>query len=108
MSTQEEKRSPVRGGLTVAWLLAAPVRSFDSKKDGNRRTVIELRDPTRLGNSLVVFLDGDAGKLASVQPSTVVTLHVEEVRSGQGRGELVATATREAVERAFGVTGGAS
>lgn len=108
MSSEESVKQALAGGLTVRWLLAAPVRSFDSKKDGNRRTVIELRDPTRLGNSLVVFLDGDAGELASVQPSTAVTLHVQEVRSGQNRGELVATTSREAVERAFGIKGSAS
>lgn len=107
MSTQEDKRSAMRGGVTVSWLLAAPVRSFDSKRDGRRRTVVELRDPSRLGNSLVVFLDGDADKLEAVQPGALVTLHVEEVRSGQGRGELIGTASREAVERAF-AAGGAS
>jgi hypothetical protein len=107
MTTQEDKKTEKKGGLTVAWLLAAPVRSFTSKTSGKVKTVVELRDPARLGNSLVVFLDGEAAGLARVEPGTVGTLHVEEVRSGQGRGELLATASREDVERAFGVSGGA-
>jgi len=106
MTTQESKNTNKKGGLTVEWLLAAPVRSFVSKTSGKTKTVVELRDPTRLGNSLVVFLDGEAAGLARIEPSTIGTLHVEEVRSGQGRGELIGTATRKDVEQAFGVSGG--
>jgi hypothetical protein len=97
------------GGLTVSWFLASPARSFTSKASGARRTVIELRDPQRLSQSLTVFLDGEVGPvLQGVPARSVVTLHVEEVRSGRGRGELIATVARPAVEAAFQRAGSAS
>jgi hypothetical protein len=90
------------GGFTLSWLLAAPARSFTSKTTGTSKTVIELRDPQRLAQSLTVFLDGEAGpKLEAVPPRSLITLHVEEVRSGRGRGELIASVERAAVEAAF-------
>lgn len=110
MSTQPQRQAPPSvGGLVVSWLLAAPVRSFVSKVDNKKRTVFELRDPARLGNSLVVFLDGEPGTLAAVPPNTRITLRLDEVRSGRGRGELVGSVPRAVVEQAFAaVAGGAS
>ena len=108
MSTESQRQVATDGGLTVSWLLAAPVRSFVSKTSGQTCTVVELRDPARLGNSLVLFLDGESGPLAQVSPNTLLTLRVTEVRSGSGRGELIGTATRESVEAAFALAGGES
>ena len=90
-----------KGGVTVTWALAAEPRSFTSKTTQQPMTVVELRDPVRLGNSIVLFLDGQAEKLGTVPPGTEVTLHLEEVRAGRGRGELVGRASREDVEAAF-------
>lgn len=107
MST-EEKQMQTQGGVIVMWLLAAPVRSFKSKSSGETKTVVELRDPIRLSNSLTVFLDGDAGELEKVAPRSMITLRVDEVRPGRGRGELIGSVSREAVEAAFARAGGAS
>lgn len=88
------------GGLHLAWLLADDPRTITTK-DGSQRTVVELRDPRRLSQSLVIWLDGEVGHLANLQPGALVQLHVESVRSGRSRGELVANVSREAVEAAF-------
>jgi len=103
MSTQQNQHSqqPV-GGVTFTWLLGGPVSSFVSKATGEPKTVIELRDPARLRNSLVLFLDGEPGELERIKPHTTVTLRVDEVRKGSGRGELIGEVNREAVETAFG------
>ena len=102
MSTSTERAAAPAGGLTlVGWLLTAPARSFVSKRDDKTRTVIELRDPMRLGNYVVLFLDGDAGSLVSAPLNTRVTVRLDEVRSGRGRGELIGSAARAAVEQAF-------
>ncbi|MBX6369891.1 MAG: hypothetical protein IRZ04_18060 [Rhodospirillales bacterium] len=108
MSAQEQKQSQPVGGVVVNWLLAAPARTFTSKTTGEPKTVIELRDPSRLSNSLVVFLDGSAGTLGAVQPRTPIALRLDEVRAGRGRGELIGVVAREAVEAAFARAGGAS
>ena len=52
-----------------------------SKSTQQPMTVVELRDPARLGNSIVIFLDGPAGPLEAVEPGAEVTPHLEEVRS---------------------------
>lgn len=96
---------PHLGGLHLAWLLADDVRTIRTK-DGNERTVVELRDPRRLSQSLVVWLDGPAGALASAVPGTLVQLHVDAARPGRGRGELIGQVERSAVEAAFARAGG--
>jgi hypothetical protein len=48
------------GGLHSAWLLADDPRTINTK-DGSQRTVVELRDPRWLSQSLVIWLDGDVG-----------------------------------------------
>ena len=101
MSTEEQTKARPSGGLTVSWLLASPARSFTSKQTDTVKTVVELRDPRRLSNALVVFPRREEGPLAAVEPGSVVTLHVDEVRGGRNRGELVATVSRETVEAAF-------
>ncbi|HVM16416.1 MAG TPA: hypothetical protein VM290_02395 [Gaiellaceae bacterium] len=102
MSTPTQRPTPVGGGLTVNnWLLVSEARSFVSKRDNQTRTVVELRDPSRLSSSLVLFLDGEPGPLAAVPINSRVTLRVDEVRSGRGRGELVGSVSRAAVEQAF-------
>lgn len=108
MSTQTDRPASPPGGIHFSWLLAAPVRSFVSKASGATRTVVELRDPARLGNSLVLFLDGEAGPLANVPANTRVTLRVDEVRSGSHRGELIGSVSREAVMEAFTPSKGAA
>ena len=107
MSTSVSK-TPNAGGVLVTWLLASPIRSFTSKTTGEERTVVELRDPAALGNSLVLFLDGAPGALADVPTNTLVALRVDSVRSGRGRGELVGTVARADVEAAFLKAGAAS
>lgn len=93
--------SPSLGGLTVHnWLLATQPREFNSKKTGELMTVAELRDPARLSNSLVLFLDGPAGRLASGAASTAVTVRLDEVRGGRNRGELTGRVSRESLEAA--------
>jgi hypothetical protein len=88
------------GGLVVQWLLADDPSSFTTKA-GEVRTVIELRDPTRLGKSLVIWLEGDSQSFKNVPPGSYISLRLESVRSGKGRGELIADVSREAVETAF-------
>jgi len=88
------------GGLHLQWLLADDVRTIKTKS-GEEKTVLELRDPRRLSQSLVVWLDGPAGPLSGHQPGTVVQLHVESVRSGRARGELMGNASRASVEASF-------
>jgi hypothetical protein len=36
-----------------------------------------------------------------VAPGSIISLHLESVRSGRGRGELTATVSRDVVESAF-------
>lgn len=93
-----------RGGLTVnGWLLAASPREFVSKRSGEPMTIVELRDPRRLGNSVVIFLDGNAGVLASAEPSRPVTVTLDEVSGGRNRGELTGRVAREALVAALGL-----
>lgn len=92
---------PQLGGLSLTWYLADEPRAITTK-DGKDMTVLELRDPRRLANSLVIWLDGlMSPPLQQVLPNTLISVHVESVRSGRARGELVARASREAVEAAF-------
>jgi hypothetical protein len=101
--TQTKTHNPAMqqlGGLHLAWLLADDPRTITTK-EGAKRTVVELRDPRRLSQSLVLWLDGEVGNLAGLQPGTLVQLHVESVRSGRSRGELVGNVQRAAVEAAF-------
>lgn len=91
----------VVGGIVFAhWVLGDDVRTINTKA-GTEKTVLSLRDPRRLADSVTVWLDGPAGDLADAQPGEAVTLHVAAVRPGRERGELVADVTREAVEAAF-------
>lgn len=91
-----------RPGLSVSWLLASPIRSFNGRADGKPRTVVELRDPQRLGNSLLLFVPGEAPQEWSRIPTTMaIAVTVEEVRSGKGRGELFGTISREALAEAL-------
>ncbi|HEU4656363.1 MAG TPA: hypothetical protein VFR97_02505 [Capillimicrobium sp.] len=102
MQTNPGKRieAAPTGGLVVAWLLGDDPKTIRTR-DGQEKTIIELRDPRRLSNSIVIWLEGAAGDLSRVQPGAVIQLHVESVRSGRARGELVASVSREAVETAF-------
>ncbi len=102
MSTQPAKpKNPANmGGLVVQWLLADDPSSFTTKA-GEVRTVIELRDPARLGKSLVIWLEGDSQPFENVPPGTYISLRLESVRSGNARGELIADVSREAVQAAF-------
>ncbi|WP_146175225.1 hypothetical protein [Paraconexibacter algicola] len=96
---------PHLGGFHLAWLLADDVRTIRTK-DGIERTVVELRDPRRLSQSVVLWLDGPADSLASAVPGTLVQLHVDAVRPGRGRGELIGQVDRSAVEAALARAGG--
>lgn len=104
----EELRSAVRavGGARFAWLLGEEPRSMTTKK-GERRTVLTLHDPKRLTQTLAIWLDGEADDLPVVKPRSPVVIHVESVRSGQARGELVASVSREAVVAALTRAAGA-
>jgi len=88
------------GGLVVSWYLGDDPKTITTKA-GDVRTVVELRDPSRLSRSICIWLDGDGEALEGVRPGSVVTLHLESVRSGRGRGELVAEVKRAQVEAAF-------
>jgi hypothetical protein len=99
MSTNPKPHAAI-GGFTSCWVLGDDPRAITTK-NGDRRTVIELRDPARLSNSMVLWVDGEADAFAGVQPGTAIALHVRGVRSGRGRGELVADVDREAVIAAF-------
>lgn len=88
------------GGIVVAWLLGDDPKTIKTR-EGQEKTIVELRDPRRLSNSIVIWLDGPAGALTRAQPGSVIHLRVDGVRSGRARGELVASVSREAVESAF-------
>lgn len=88
------------GGLTLTWLLGDDPRTITTKA-GDKRTVVELRDPARLSQSLVIWLDGEAESLPKLSTGTPISLHVDSVRSGRARGELVASVARQALESAF-------
>lgn len=88
------------GGLAVSWYLGDDPSTIKTKA-GDVRTVIDLRDPTRLSRSISIWLDGDGKALEAVKPGAVITLHLESVRSGSGRNELVAEVDRAQVEAAF-------
>ncbi|WDT93807.1 hypothetical protein JDY09_00655 [Thermoleophilum album] len=84
----------------MTWLLGDRPRTITTKA-GEKRTIVELRDPARLSQSLVIWLDGGADDLPDLRIGTPIAFHVEAVRSGRARGELVATVSREAVVAAF-------
>ncbi len=98
--TEATARPALTGGLSLTWILGDDPRTITTK-EGEKRTVLELRDPRRLSNSLVIWLDGEAESLPAVAPGTPIALHVQSVRSGRARGELVAATTRGAVEKAL-------
>jgi len=103
---EDKKRSSTNnvqvplGGLVISWYLGDDPNTIKTKA-GDVRTVIDLRDPSRLSRSISIWLDGDGQILEGVKPGTVITLHVESVRSGAGRNELVAEVDRAQVEAAF-------
>jgi hypothetical protein len=99
-STTPPKSPAALGGLTICWLLGEDPRAITTK-NGDRRTVIELRDPVRLSNSMVLWLDGEADAFAGVQPGSAIAIHVRSVRSGRARGELVADTDRDIAAAAF-------
>lgn len=107
LKTPPNQSAAVLGGLHIAWLLADDPRTITTK-DGTQRTVVELRDPRRLSQSLVLWLDGPCGPLAGTQPGTMIQLHVDSVRAGRSRGELVGNIERAAVEAAFARAQGAT
>jgi hypothetical protein len=92
------------GGVSFTWLLADEPHTITTKA-GDKRTVLELRDPRRLSSSLVVWLDGEADGLPQVAPGAAVSLHVEAVRGGRARGELVASVSRAVVSAALARAG---
>jgi hypothetical protein len=103
--TSKNATHPV-SGLTVSWLLADDPRTVRTQQ-GEERTVIELRDPRRLANAIVIWLDGPAGALAQVPAGTPIHIHLDALRAGKNRGSLIATVSREAVEAAAGAALGA-
>jgi hypothetical protein len=92
------------GGLAMTWLLGDEPRTITTKA-GEKRTVVELRDPRRLSNSLVIWLDGEAEDLPKLAPGAAVSLHVQSVRGGRARGELVASVSRAVVSAALAEAG---
>jgi len=94
----------INGGVSFTWLLADEPRTITTKA-GEKRTVLEFRDPRKLASSLVIWLDGEADSLPTVSPGLPVNLHVESVRGGRSRGELVATVSREVVSAALSLAG---
>jgi hypothetical protein len=70
-------------------------------KSGEDRTLVELRDPERLSQAIVLWLDGAADSLADLPPRSAVAIRVESLRAGRTRGELVGEASRDAVVEAF-------
>ena len=88
------------GGLAISWYLGDDATTITTKS-GDVRTVIELRDPARLSRSIAIWLDGEGEAFEGVRPGAVISLHLESVRSGRGRGELVADVSRSQVEAAF-------
>lgn len=99
-STSKNPSIPQVGGLSVTWYLGDEPNTFTNKA-GEVKTVVELRDPARLANSITIWLDGDGSKLAGVVPGTLVSIHLTSVRSGRGRSELVANVEPATVEEAF-------
>jgi hypothetical protein len=95
-----------QGGIIVhKWLVASPPREFAVKATGEPMTIVELRNSRRLSDSLALFVEGPAGRLAAVEPSRVVAVHLDSVQGGRGRGELTARVDRDAIEAALGVAG---
>ena len=95
------------GGLALTWLLGDDPRTIRTKT-GEKRTVVELREPgttQRVARHLA--------RWRGRQPAAAVDRHaglmrVESVRSGRGRGELVATVARQALAAASTRAGEAS
>lgn len=101
MTDSKPSAVPSRGGFFLSWVLGDTIRTVKTR-DGVERTVCELRDPDRLSQSLVLWLDGPAGALERVPLGARVQLHLPAVRAGRGRGEFVAQdVSRDAVEAAF-------
>lgn len=98
-TTNSNVQNPV-GGLVVNWLLGDDPTTIKTKS-GEVRTVIELRDPARLSRSITIWLDGEGDALNGVRPGSLIAIHLQGVRSGGGRGELVAEVDRQRVEAAF-------
>lgn len=90
------------GGLVVSWYLGDDPNTITTKT-GDVKTIVDLRDPTRLSRSITIWLDGDGAALEGVKPGAVITLHLESIRSGSGRNELAAEVDRPQVEAAFEV-----
>lgn len=88
------------GGLAISWYLGDDPKTITTK-NGDVRTIIELRDPMRLARSISIWMDGDDEALQGVRPGAVISLHLSSARSGQGRNELVAEVERPSVEAAF-------
>lgn len=95
----------IAGGFHLSWLLGDDPRTVTTK-NGDTRTVVELRDPARLSSSLVLWLDADGEQFQGVPPNTPISLHVKSVRSGRGRGELLGDADPTAVAAAFAAARG--
>lgn len=100
MSEQLRPGVQAVGGARFAWLLGEAPYSITTKT-GQRRTVLTLHDPDRLTRTLAIWLDGEAEELPVVKPRTPVVIHVESVRAGKARGELIASVSREAVVAAL-------
>lgn len=94
------------GGARFAWELGEEPRSITTKT-GERRTILTLHDPERLTHTLVIWLDGTTDGLPVVKPRSPVVIHVDGVRAGKVRGELVASVSREAVVAALTRAAGA-
>ena len=88
-STPKNPSNPQVGGLSVTWYLGDDPNTFTNKA-GEVKTVVELRDPALLANSITIWLDGDGSKLAGVGPGTLVSIHLTSLSSVCGCGELVA------------------
>lgn len=103
MSTDKSSSTNITnplGGLAISWYLGDDPNTIKTKT-GDVRTVIELRDPSRLSRSISIWLDGEGSAFEGVRPGAVISLHLESVRSGRGRSELVAEVDRSQVENAF-------
>lgn len=96
-------RQTQNGGLYIEWIVSRPIRPFTRKRDGSIGSIIELRDPAMLGNSVTIFADGEPGALEKVPVHTLVKLRLDEVSGGSNgrRGELTGSAERSVIDAAF-------
>lgn len=99
MDIHNENAAIDRGGLHINWKLGDDPRPVNTK--AGPRTIVELRDPSRLSRSIVLWLDIAPEDLPAVKCGSYIALRLNSANPSQFPGQLTGDVDTQALIAAF-------